>query len=202
MALILRLVLLVLTIITLSGVAGAQTCEGGVCVPKEDMKVFVELLKEKRCLLGEKPEFRLDPVNIVVDRDGRIFFSGNNPHPYKLHMKWCTYDVEGEGKVEVLAAVQEPPTYGFRFRPKAYLGVLVLETFRSGNKVTDALNAGLMLDPIYFEDFNLNFSVGFRAVGVGVGVDIFRSFGAYVGYALAWDGFHHNPEAALWFAFW
>jgi len=174
----------------------------GTCVPPEDMKVFVQVLQEKKCLLAEKPQYTLDPVDIVVDRQGRIFYSGNNPRPYRLHMKWCGYDVAAEGQVKVTAAVQEPPSAGFRFRPKAYMGMLLAEPFRTGKTWNSGVNAGLMLDPFYLKDFNLNVSVGFRAVGVGVGVDIFRSFGAYGGYAITWDGLHSNPEAALWFAFW
>jgi hypothetical protein len=174
----------------------------GTCVPPADMAKIVTVLKERKCFDDTKPEFRLDPVNIVVDRNGRVFFSGNDPQPYRLHMKWCNYEAEGTGKVKVLAAVQEPPSYGFRFRPKAFVGMLVLEPFRDGKRPKDGLDAGLMVDALYWKDLNLNVHAGFRSVGVGVGVDIFRSFGAYVGYALAWDGFHHNPEASLWFAFW
>lgn len=179
----------------------APQCSG-TCVPADDMKKIVTVLKETKCLKDEKPTFKLDPVKIVVDRDGRVFFSGDNPEPYRLHMHWCTYDLDAEGKVSVLAGVQEPPTYGFRFRPKAYVGYLLAEPFRKDGVARDGIDAGLMIDPFYIQDFNLNFHVGFRAVGVGLGVDIFRSFGAYAGYALSWDGFHSNPETSLWFSFW
>lgn len=176
-------------------------CEG-TCVPQGDMSKFVELLQERKCQQEKPPEFKLDPVTIVVDRDGRIYYSGAAPKPYRLHMKWCNYEADAEGKVNVRAAVQEPPAYGFHFRPKAYAGMLLLEPFREGKKAKDGVDAGLMLDVFYLKDFNLNVHAGFRSIGAGLGVDIFRSFGAYAGYALSWDGFHHNPEAALWFAFW
>jgi hypothetical protein len=181
----------------------AQECaDKDVCVVREDLKAFIEIAKEKACLQDNKPEFELDPVNIIVDRDGRIFYSGAAPHPYKLRMKWCNYVVEAEGKVNVLAAVQEPPSWGFRFRPKAYMGALLVEPFRGDKDLKKAIDAGLMLDMLYLYDFNLNVHVGFRAVGAGLGVDIFQNFGLYGGYALSWDGFRSNPEAALWFAFW
>jgi hypothetical protein len=178
-----------------------QECNG-TCVPPGDMAKLVTVLQERKCLNETPPEFKMDPINIIVDRQGRVFFSGADPQPYKLHMKWCNYEAEGTGKVKVLAAVQEPPTYGFRFRPKAFVGMLLVEPFREGKKPKDGLDAGLMVDAFYIKDFNLNVHAGFRSVGAGIGVDIFRSFGAYAGYALAWDGFHHNPEASLWFAFW
>lgn len=174
----------------------------GTCVPQEDMTKFVELLHERKCLQETAPTFKLDPVTVVVDREGRMYYSGANPKPYKVHMDWCHFSADAVGKVDVLAAVQEPPSSGFRFRPKAFMGMLVLEPFREGKKPKDGLDAGLMLDVLYYKDFNLNVHAGFRSIGGGLGVDIFRSFGAYAGYALSWDGFHHNPEAALWFAFW
>lgn len=183
-----------------SRAAAQETCEGA-CVAPEDMKVLMELARERQCLDKEKPTFKLDPVNIVVDRQGRVFFSGDDPQPYRLKMEWCHLKVEAEGKVKVVAAVMEPPTAGFRFRPKAYMGMLLAEPFRDDKDPKDAIDAGLMVDPIYFHDFNLNFHAGFRSVGAGVGVDIFRSFGAYAGYALTYD-LHHNPMAALWFSFW
>lgn len=194
--------LLGVAVLLISSLASAQECPNGTCVPPEDMQKFVTVLKEKKCLQTEKPVYDLDPVNIVVDRDGRIFYSGAAPHPYKLHMKWCGYDVAAEGKVNVLAAVQEPPSGGFRFRPKAYAGYLIAEPFLKGKKASDGIDAGLMADVLYFHDFNLNVHVGFRSFGGGLGLDIFRSFGVYAGYALAWDGFQSNPEAATWFAFW
>lgn len=195
-------VLLILLLLLVASPALAEECSGGVCVAKDDLKAFVEIAKEKKCLQTEKPEFDLDPVNIVVDRDGRIFFSGADPHPYKLRMKWCQYNVEAEGKVKVLAAVQEPPTYGFRFRPKAYTGLLLIEPFRDASSLVEAIDAGLMFDALYWKSLNLNVHVGFRSFGGGLGLDIFRSFGGYVGYALTWDGLRSNPEASLWFAFW
>ncbi len=174
----------------------------GTCVPDEDLRAFVQLAQEKKCLQTEQPKFELEPVTLVIDKDGRIFFSGAEPHPYKLKMTWCSYEVEAEGKVSVLAAVQEPPTWGFQLRPKAYLGYLLAEPLRSNKRLQDGVDAGLMVDFFHWQDFNVNVHVGFRSFGAGLGVDIFRSFGGYVGYAATWDGFRSNPEVSLWFAFW
>lgn len=174
----------------------------GTCVSPEDMQAIIEVLREKKCLQTSKPDFELDPVNVIVDKDGRVFFSGANPQPYTLHMKWCNYDVQAEGKVNVVAAIQEPASYGFRFRPKAFAGYLLAVPFRRDGTWNSAIDAGLMIDTLYIRDFNLNVHVGFRSFGAGVGVDIFKNFGGYVGYALTWDGFQSNPEASLWFAFW
>lgn len=185
-----------------SSFASAQEACSGTCVAPSDMSTFMAVLREKQCLQKQNPTFKLDSVTIIVDRDGRIFYSGADPHPYHLEMQWCGYDVRAEGKVNVVAAVQEPPTWGLRFRPKAFMGLLLLEPFRSQKTLNDGLDAGLMLDLFYYKSLNLNVHAGFRSVGGGVGVDLFRSFGLYGGYALAWDGFRSNPEASAWFSFW
>ena len=184
-----------------------EPCPGGTCVPDEDMAKIVEVLKEKKCLQTTKPEFDLDPINIVVDRDGRIFYSGAEPHPYSVRMNWCNYEVEATGKVDIVAAMREPPIWGFRFRPKAYIGVLPGEAFYSlpeddSIHVMDLVDAGVMVDFLYYDWANLNAAVGFRSLGAGIGFDLTSNFGAYGGYALTWGDWHHNANLSLWFSFW
>jgi len=171
------------------------------------MAKIVEVLKEKKCLQTTKPEFDLDPINIVVDRDGRIFYSGAEPHPYSVRMNWCNYEVEATGKVDIVAAMREPPIWGFRFRPKAYIGVLPGEAFYSlpeddSIHVMDLVDAGVMVDFLYYDWANLNAAVGFRSLGAGIGFDLTSNFGAYGGYALTWGDWHHNANLSLWFSFW
>lgn len=177
-----------------------SACQG-TCVAPDDMKVFVELLKEKKCLTTQKPEYKLDTIEIVVDEKGRVFYSGADPKPYTLHMKWCNYEVTGTGKVNLVAAMMEPPTWGFRLRPKAYLGYLPLEPVVYNEDVKAGIDAGLMLDLFYIHWINANVTLGFRSGGLGVGFDLTKNFGAYTGYALCWNGFRHNANAAIWFAF-
>lgn len=100
----------------------AEECaQGSTCVPPDDLAAMVVVLKEKKCLQTEKPTFELDSITVITDEKGRIFYTGADPKPYKLRMKWCSYEAEGTGQVKVVAAVKEPSTWGFRFRPKAYL---------------------------------------------------------------------------------
>lgn len=188
--------------------AHADECKApDTCVPEKDMGLFVKMAQEKQCLLNNEPAFDLDPINIVIDRDGRVFFSGAEPHPYTLRMNWCDYDVEAKGKVTVIAAMREPDTWGFRFRPKAYIGALPLEALYSNPslddlRVHDLIDAGVMVDFFYWEWFNVNAAVGFRTLGGGVGVDLTANFGAYTGYALTWGDWNHNANIGLWFSFW
>ncbi len=180
--------------------APAPACEG-TCVRNEDLATFIQVLKEKQCLQHEKPSFELDPVTLTVDKDGRVFYSGAQPKPYTLKMNWCNYEVTAEGKLDVIVALQEPPTWGFRFRPKAYLGYALAEPLRKDGTFSDGIDAGLMVDFFFWEDFNLNGHVGARAFGLGLGADLTENFGVTAGYALSWDGFRSNPEVAFTFAF-
>lgn len=189
------------------GAVEVPICEPpATCVPKEDMDLFVKLLREKKCMQEQEPTFDLDSINIVVDRQGRIFYSGAEPHPYTLRMTWCNYEVEGKGKVDIVAAMREPDIWGFRFRPKAYIGALPGEVFYSipeseSLEVMDLVDAGVMLDFLYYDWINLNAAVGFRSFGGGLGADLTENFGAYAGYAMTWGDWHHNANIGFWFSF-
>jgi hypothetical protein len=184
-----------------SSALAAECAEGSTCVPPEDLKVMVETLKEKHCLQTEKPTFTLDSITIITDEKGRVFYTGADPNPYKLKMTWCGYEADGEGKVKVVSAMKEPETWGFRFRPKAYLGYLPAEPLFYASSARQGIDAGLMLDFFHVKFANVNVAVGFRSVGLGFGVDVTQNFGLYTGYALAWASWNHNLNSALWFAF-
>lgn len=181
-----------------------EECDG-VCVPPEDLQKLVEAARELRCFKPtseayDPPKLELDPIELVVDKDGRVYYSGDEPFPYTAKLTWCGVEAEFEGKLNVVTAIREEPWWGFRFRPKAYLGYLPLVALES-QKGLDGIDAGLMVDFFYLKWFNVNAAVGFRSVGAGVGVDITKNFGAYVGYGLSYQEPHHGLNGALWFAF-
>jgi hypothetical protein len=195
--------LLALAILLVARPVEAQTCSGGTCVPPEDMAVFVKLLRDQKCRNETKPEFKLDPVTIVTDQEGRVFVSGGGPKPYALTMVWCNYEVRAEGKVDIVVAVPErpeEPTWGLRFRPKFSSGLLVFEAFRR-DPWTEAIDVGALWDVAFYKLLSLNFATGLRSSGVGIGVDITKNFGGYLGYAMAYSGLRHNPYVGLSFAF-
>lgn len=187
--------------------ASAQTappasCSGGVCVANSDMVVMLEALKEKKCLLGSAPVVTSDAVTIVEDKEGRVYGSGSDPHPFTLHINWCTYQLSAAGQINLVAAKAPPETVGFHFKPKATLGLLGTELVVTGS-IPQSFDAGLLVDPFFFlTDFNLNLFVGFRSVGGGVGMDITKNFGGYLGYSVTWGGWRSNPMASLYFSFW
>ncbi len=202
-----------LTILLCPSVALAQPAQPAeckdpsVCVPPEDVQDMVKALQEKQCLQTTQPKFELDRIDIVTDKDGRVFYSGAQPRPYTLKMTWCSYEATATGKVEVYAAKAVPEVWGFRFRPKAYIGALPLEAAYplpedESLTVTDLVDAGVMVDFFHYDWANINAAVGFRSVGGGLGADLTENFGIYTGYALTWGTWHHNLNVGLWFSFW
>lgn len=204
--------LLVVSLLTSKGLSQVlpvsktpEVCPGGVCVATEDLQKMLEVLKEKRCLQTEEPTFNLDPIQLVVDRSGRVFYSGAKPHPYTLRMNWCNYHIEAQGNVDVAASMLEDSIWGFRFRPKAYISALPLEALYDLSRelrVNDLVDAGLMVDFFHYDWANLNAGVGFRSLGGGLGFDLTDNFGALVAYGLTWGDWHHNVNVGLWFSFW
>jgi hypothetical protein len=186
-----------------AGTARAQgTCAAGsTCVPPADMRVFVELLQEKQCLQKTPPQFKLDSITIIEDKEGRIYYSGAQPHPYTLKMSWCGYEATGTGNVNVQVAIREPPVWGFRFRPKFAGSFLFVDAFKQKN-AAEAVDVGILWDFFYWHAWNLNVATGFRSVGAGVGVDLTRNFSLYAGYAFSFWTLYSNPQAGLSFAFW
>ena len=182
--------------------AWAQICPAGsTCVPAEDMQVFVKLLQEKKCLQGTPPDLKLDPITVTEDKDGRVFVSGADPLPYTVRMKWCSYEAEAKGKLVITVAKMEPPTWGLRFRLKAAPSYLPVTAFEAKDGYA-GIDFGLLSEPFFVQWANLNAYVGVRSVGAGFGFDLTKNMGLYVGYAVTWGTWQHNPHVALSFALW
>jgi len=181
--------------------APAQLCpEGFICVPPEDMAVFVQLLRDQKCRAETEPKIIADSVVIIVDRQGRVYGSGTGPKPYKLHVDWCNYQLDAESEIHLDVAQRVEPTWGFRLRVKATAGVLAVDAF-TVNKLYEALDGGILVEPFFIQWANLNAFVGFRSFGAGVGADVTTNMGLYLGYALTWGTWRSNPYLGVSFAF-
>lgn len=193
-------------LLLISGIARAEVtteCQPSsdtVCVSKADLEKFVAIAEERGCLEKTRPEFKLDEIVVLIDTEGRVFYSGADTRkPYKLVMKWCHYTVEATGKIDLVAAMATPQTSGFRFRPKAYLGYLPFKL--SKGRFNDGIDAGIMVDWFFVDWVNVNATAGFRSVGLGMGADVTAGFGLLVGYGMGWTAPLHNLTTSLWFAF-
>jgi hypothetical protein len=181
--------------------AQAVCDEGATCVSDADMKVFIALLEEKHCFQTTQPTIQLDPVTVVVDKDDRVYYSGADPKPYSLKLSWCSYEVLATGKVALTVAKNEPPVWGFRFRPKFVGSYLFIDGF-SSSKAIDGVDVGVLWDFLYYKSVNLNISTGFRSIGGGLGFDLFKNMTLYTGWAFSWWTLEHNPSIGVGFALW
>lgn len=175
--------------------------EGTTCVSDADLKAIITILEEKKCLQTTQPTIQLDPVTVVVDKDGRVYYSGSEPKPYTLKLSWCSYEVTATGKVAMTVAKNEPPVWGFRFRPKFVGSYLFVDGFSSSEAI-DGVDVGVLWDLLYYKALNLNVATGFRSIGGGFGFDLTRNFGVYTGYGFSWWSLKHNPQLGLYFSFW
>jgi hypothetical protein len=182
--------------------AKAQTaCEGGTCVAKDDLKVFLQLAMAQKCRAETAPTFKLDPITITVDRDGRVYGSGSTPFPYKVNVSWCNYQLEGTGQTSIVSAKRVEPTWGWRFRVKAAPGYLPMTAYSAGDAKL-GLDFGLLVEPFFVQWGNVSAYVGIRSVGGGIGFDLLQNFGIHLGYATTWGTWQHNLHGALSFALW
>jgi len=197
------LLALAITLYVFPSRANEVVCPNGddTCVSKGDMESIVLVLKEKKCLQTTQPTFKLDSVTIITDVEGRVYYSGADPHPYTVKMSWCGYDVTYTGKLTLVVAKKEPPVWGFRFRPKFAGSFLFVDAFNRSS-AGEAVDVGILWDLVYYKPFNLNIATGFRSAGFGVGVDATRNFGGFVGASYSWWTLKVNPQAGLYFSFW
>ena len=196
--------LLIATIIALAPqpALAQQACPNdSICVERDDLVKMLKVLEERQCLDQTPPTLKMDPIVIVTDEAGRVYYSGDEPIPYTLTLDWCHYSIEAKGKVNATVAMKEPKTWGFRFRPKAHLGYIPLRPLFDGNTAADGIDAGLAVDFVYYKFLNLNAYAGFRSVGIGPGVDITKNFGGILAYSLAYTEPHHGLYAGIYFAF-
>ena len=174
--------------------------EGHVCVEKDDMAKFFEYARNRRCRATTNPTITVDPVHIIVDKEGRVFGSGTGQKPSKIHIDWCNYDLDFHSQIGLDVAQAEESEWGFRLRVKATMGVLASKLW-DAKEVKDVLDVGVLVEPFYFHWANVNAYVGVRSFGVGLGADITSNFGAYLGYSMTWGEWEHTPFGSLYFAF-
>jgi len=65
------------------------------------------------------------------------------------------------------------------------------------------IDGGVLLEPFFIRWANVNAYVGVRSVGGGVGIDLTKNFGVYLGYAVTWwPTWNSNPYLGISFALW
>lgn len=189
--------------------ASAQDCppQYAVCLTEEERKKVLQAVSDLKDIRYSKAELEFkDPVMVVRDWDDRVYVNGGSTRPLRLKLRiGKTVDRDLEASVPVHVSYRErPPDPVLRLRIRAEAGVLlpaVVDAIRDDGGAYRALDAGVGWDFLHLGDVNLSLHTGIRSSGGGVGLDLTRNFGPYVGYSLIYDGFRSSVLAGAYFSF-
>jgi len=168
------------------------------CIPKKTFDEIVTVVKNYKCLQENKPSIKIDEWVVLVDEEGRIF-SGPSDGSTDIGGKitWCPFEVDFKFKPKLQMHTKKKPKGGFRFRFKAY----VYGKFIYIKTPKEILDAGIGIDFLYYKRFNVQVITGILSVGIAIGWDITKNFGAVVGMTNPWWEFRLSPMAGLYFGF-
>ena len=177
----------------------AQQCD--LCLGPEDKKTVVDSLKELKSIKESKAVLKLKgDIVIVRDWQDRVYVNGGSAKPVDATLtlgSTINRDMEIQLPVQVYYR-PKPPDPMFRLRIRAQAGVLVPMIWKDSKGGWDA---GISFDFFHYDIFNIAAYTGVRSAGGGVGMDLTRNFGPYVGYSLVYDGWQSGILAGAYFSF-
>ncbi len=197
--------LLVLAYHTLSAAALAQEAPPcpppyAVCLTAEEKKTVGDSLRELKEIKEAKAVVKVEEDIVVVrDWQDRVYVNGGSGRPIKATL---TLGSTVERDLELQLPVQtfyreKPPEPMFRLRIRAQAGVLAP---RIKDSFKDGLDAGIGWDFMHLGPANLSAYTGLRSVGGGIGLDVTKNFGPYVGYAFLYDGLRSGVLGGVYFS--
>jgi hypothetical protein len=198
----------VLAVLLLSGVALAQDqvpppCPEPytLCLVHSDEDTVVQSLKELKSIKESKAVFKLkEDIVIVRDWQDRVYVNGGSAKPIDAELtlgNTVSRDMQVQLPIQVYYR-PKPPDPMFRLRVRAQAGLLIPTIWKDSKGGWDA---GLSWDFFHYDVFNLAAYTGVRSAGGGVGMDLTRNFGPYVGYSLVYDGFTSDVMIGAYFSF-
>ncbi len=172
-----------------------------LCLEPGDAKTVVESLKELRGIKESKAELRFkEDIVLVRDWQDRVYINGGEAKPVDATLTLgdtVSRDMQVQLPVQVYYR-PKPPDPIFRLRVRAQAGILVPVVWKDSKHGWDA---GLSWDFVHYDIFNLAAYTGVRSAGAGVGMDLTRNFGPYVGYSLVYDGLTSGLMAGAYMSF-
>lgn len=179
--------------------------DGGKCINKEQLEEIRKGLTELD-KIHKSPAVVTTTESIVIihDWDGRVYTNGGDNKP--MHFKLKLGDTVDRDMSIVLPTQiyyrLKPPDPMFRLRIRAQLGALIPELVRTSTGTKqNFLDAGIGWDFFHLGPFNLSAYTGVASSGGGIGFDITKNFGPYVGYSLVYDGWRSSVQTGLYFSF-
>lgn len=178
--------------------------EGGKCLNYIQFESVKKALKELDDI-KKSPAIvtTSDQIAIIRDWDGRVYINGGESNPLRFNLKLGeTIDRD----MAVILPTQiyyrpKPPDPMFRLRIRAQFGLLAFNITDSlKDDKTKFMDAGVGWDFFHYKDLNVSAYTGLRSFGAGVGLDLTKNFGPYVGYSMVYDGLKSNAFLGVYFS--
>lgn len=172
-----------------------------LCLAEDEKDLFLESLKELRSIKESKAVLKLKGEIVVVrDWQDRVYVNGGAAKPVEATLTLgdtISRDMQIQLPVQVYYR-PKPSDPMFRLRVRAQAGLLLPMIWRDSKGGWDA---GLGWDFFHYDVLNVAAYTGVRSAGGGVGVDLTKNFGPYVGYSLVYDGLASGAMAGCYFSF-
>lgn len=198
----------ILALVLSSGAASADECvppPGGKCLTKEQLDQVKEALRELKSIHEAPAALELtEPIIIVHDWEGRVYVNGGDAKPLKMKLKLGdTIDRDLAATLPTQVYYRpKPPDPMFRLRIRAQAGLLVPQLVNSIDGTAQRFwDAGIGWDFFHYDALNVSLYTGVNSSGGGIGYDITKNFGPYVGYSLVYDGFKSSVLTGIYFSF-
>ena len=157
-----------------------RTGEENRCVVTIDNELYntIKEVSKKYELMDDPKSLTLDlpPMNIIVDRQGRVF---SDTATSTATIKWGSKTALLEVSAPVDVYRNPEPDLGFRIRYKA--STWGIASLFDKNKPQKAIDAGISLEAFHWKDFNFSLVAGIKSFGVSAGMDVTKNFGIFVG---------------------
>ncbi len=172
-----------------------------LCLVHSDEDTVVQSLKELKSIKESKAVLKIkEDIVIVRDWQDRVYVNGGSAKPIDATLTLgdtVSRDMQIQLPIQVYYR-PKPPDPMFRLRVRAQAGLLLPMIWKNSKGGWDA---GLGWDFMHYDVFNLAAYTGVRSAGGGVGMDLTRNFGPYVGYSLVYDGLTSGIIAGCYFSF-
>lgn len=179
---------------------------GGKCLTKEQFDGVKQALEELD-KIHKSPAVvtTKDKIVVVSDWDGRVYVNGGTTAPLRMSVR--VGDTVDRDVLMTLPAVvnyrPKPPDPMFRLRIRAQVGILVPELIMTATGDKNAqffVDGGIGWDFFHLGPVNVAAYTGVRSLGGGLGLDLTRNFGPYVGYSMVYDGWRSSVHTGVYFS--
>lgn len=178
-----------------------------VCLTKDEYDKVVKAVEELDAIKKSeaKVEFK-EPVVIVRDWQDRVYVNGGEAKPIKARVTVGeTIDRELAVTLPTQVAFRPKPPepqFAFRARVRASFGIMVPEIVKTAEEgvLHDFWAAGLDLDFVKIDLFNISVHVGSAGFGGGVGFDVTKNFGIGINALCNWGEWTPTASTGVYFA--